>query len=161
MAVATAFYRLNTIVIERVLSFGAARQRQGGEGVGQRQREAIAAAIGEVMNAEEGTMLCCTIEARNAPGDEVAVQVMQDSINISPYAHEDDPLERLASCGATAGLDDADLEVVDWEAGKYATLGVGDVAPANVALLVDQVFTRLLGCDDAAYAPSASTEDLG
>jgi len=85
---------------------------------------------------------------------------MQDSINISPYAHADDPLDRLESCGALEDLDDIDLEVVDWEAGTYATLGTEGLVIADVAQLVDQLFTKLLGCDDN-YTPAASTEDLG
>ena len=32
--------------------------------------------------------------------------------------------------------------------------------PADVARLVDETFTKVLGCD-ASYAPRASTEDLG
>lgn len=128
----------------------------------QRQRDAIAAAISEVMTSGgEGSTLCCTIEARNAEGEDVSIQVMQDSINISPYAHDDDPLERLESCGATDDLEDDKLDVLEWEPGTYATIGVEGLAVADVAQLVDQVFTRLLGCDDASYGPSATTEDLG
>lgn len=128
----------------------------------QRQREAIAAAISEVMaSGGEDSTLCCTIEARNAEGDDVSIQVMQDSINISPYAHDDDPLERLESCGATDDLEDDKLDVLEWEPGTYATIGVEGLAVADVAQLVDQVFTRLLGCDDESYGPAATTEDLG
>ena len=128
----------------------------------QAQRGEIEAAIAELMTAgEAGAGLCCTIEARNAAGEDVSIQVMQGSINISPYAHDDDPLERLESCGATDDLVDDKLDVLEWEPGTYATIAIEGLAVADVAQLVDQVFTRLLGCDDASYAPSASTEDLG
>ena len=49
---------------------------------------------------EAGASLCCTIEARNAAGEDVSIQVMQETINISPYAHDDDPLERGQHCDA-------------------------------------------------------------
>jgi hypothetical protein len=128
----------------------------------QAQRGEIEAAIAGLMTAgEAGASLCCTIEARNAAGEDVSIQVMQGSINISPYAHDDDPLERLESCGATDDLEDDKLDVLEWEPGTYATIAIEGLAVADVAQLVDQVFTRLLGCDDASYAPSASTEDLG
>lgn len=128
----------------------------------QRQRDEIEAAISGLMTAgEAGASLCCTIEARTAEGEDVSIQVMQETINILPYAHDDGPLERLESCGATDDLADDKLDVLAWEPGTYATIAIEGLAVADVAQLVDQVFTRLLGCDDASYGPSASTEDLG
>ena len=128
----------------------------------QTQRDAIAEAIDEVMTADgdaaEG--LCCTMEATNARGESVTIQVMQDSLNISPYNFTEEPLGQLAACGATDGLD-AELELVDWNPGVYATLGTDGLEPAQVAQLVDQVFVNLLGCDEENYTISASTEDLG
>ena len=130
--------------------------------MGQRQQEAIATAITELMTSgESGEMLCCTLEAQSAFGAAVAIQVMQDSVNVTPYAHGDDPLDRLEQCGATQGLDDADLELVDWEAGKFATIGIDGLEVADVARLVDQIFTRLLDCNDASYVAAATVEDLG
>ena len=130
--------------------------------MGQRQQEAIATAITELMTSgESGEMLCCTLEAQNAAGEDVAIQVMQDSVNITPYAHGDDPLDRLEQCGATEGVDDISLELVDWEAGKFATIGIDDLEVADVARLVDQIFTRLLGCNESTYIPAATVEDLG
>lgn len=128
----------------------------------QSQRDAIAEAIDEVMTADgdaaEG--LCCTMEATNARGESVTIQVMQDSLNISPYDFTEEPLGQLAACGATDGLD-AELELVDWNPGVYATLGTDGLQPEQVAQLVDQVFVQLLGCDEENYKISASTEDLG
>jgi hypothetical protein len=130
--------------------------------MGQRQQEAIATAITELMTSgESGEMLCCTLEAQSASGEAVAIQVMQDSVNITPYPHDDDPLNRLEQCGATEGVDNVDLELVDWEAGKFATIGIDELEVADVARLVDQIFTRLLGCNDSTYFPTANVEDLG
>lgn len=56
----------------------------------QRQVEAIVAAIADIYGApNESGMLCCTLEAVNAGGTDVAIQVMADSINISPCPYED------------------------------------------------------------------------
>jgi hypothetical protein len=62
--------------------------------MGQSQRDAIAEAIDEVMTADddEAESLCCTIEATASAGESVTIQVMQDSLNIAPYAYEEDPL---------------------------------------------------------------------
>jgi hypothetical protein len=129
--------------------------------MGQKQRDAIAEAVDEVMtDDDDDSGLCCTIEATNARGEPVSVQVMQSSLNITPYVHSDEPLARLQACGATKGLD-ADLELLDWGAGVFATVGIDELDDADVAQLIDQVFVRLLGCDDASYQISASTEDLG
>jgi hypothetical protein len=128
----------------------------------QSQRDAIAEAIDEVMTADEDDAegLCCTIEATNAQGTSITIQVMQDSLNISPYAFTEEPLGQLADSGATEGLDAA-LELVDWNPGVYATLGFDGLEAAQVAQLVDQVFVNLLGCDQANYQITAATEDLG
>jgi hypothetical protein len=129
--------------------------------MGQKQRDAIAEAIEEVMaDDDEDSGLCCTIEATNAQGEPVSVQVMQGSLNITPYAHNDEPLARLQACGATEGLD-ADLEVLDWDAGVFATVGIDGLDDEAVTQLIDQIFVHLLGCDDANYQITASTEDLG
>ena len=129
--------------------------------MGQQQQLAIIEAIAELMTAgEKGATLCCTLDTHDGEGNDVAVQVMQDSINITPYAYSDDPLERLETCGALEDLEDLDLEVVDWDAGEYATIGIEGAELAEVAELVDKIFLKLLGCN-ANYSPSPSTEDLG
>ncbi len=128
----------------------------------QNQRDAIAEAIDQVMTAEDDDAegLCCTIEATNARGESVTIQVMQDSLNISPYAFTDEPLGQLEASGATEGLD-AELELVDWNPGVYATLAIDRLEAGQVAQLVDQVFVQVLGCDEANYQITAATEDLG
>jgi hypothetical protein len=127
----------------------------------QSQVEAIAAAIADIYGPpNESGMLCCTIEAVNAGGTDVSIQVMADSINISPYPYHEEPLTRLELSGAMEGLEDMELELVDWDANAFATVGTAGNEPADVARLVDETFTKVLGCD-AGYDPKATTEDLG
>ena len=71
----------------------------------QRQVDAIVAAIADIYGQpNESGMLCCTIEAVNAGGTDVSIQVMADSINISPYPYHEEPLTRLELSGAMEGL---------------------------------------------------------
>ncbi len=126
----------------------------------QRQVEAIAAALADIYGApNESGMLCCTLEAVNAGGSDVSIQVMADSISISPYPYAEEPLTRLELSGALEELEDMELELVDWDANAFATVGTAGNEPADVARLIDETFTKVLGCD-AAYDPRASTEDL-
>lgn len=127
----------------------------------QRQVEAIVAAIADIYGLpNESGMLCCTLEAVNAGGTDVSIQVMADSINISPYPYNEEPLTRLELSGALEELADMDLELVDWDANAFATVGTAGNEPADVARLVDETFTKVLGCD-AGYEPKHSTEDFG
>jgi len=129
--------------------------------MGEHQQIAIAEAIADLMTSgEKGATLCCTLDTHDGEGNEVSVEVTQESINITPYAYSDDPLERLETCGALEDLEDLDLDLVDWEAGGYATIGIADLELVEVAQLVDKVFLKLLGCGEN-YSPSPSTEDLG
>jgi hypothetical protein len=122
--------------------------------MGQKQQDAIVAAITGVMTSDDDdAMPCCTLEF-----GEVSVQVLQDSVNIAPYPSDQEPLDHLEECGATEGID---VDLVDWEPGKFATIGIEDLEVEEVALLVDRIFTRLLGCDDETYMPTATVEDLG
>jgi hypothetical protein len=58
-------------------------------------------------------------------------------------------------------LGDPDLELVDWDTNIYAQVGTGALDARKVAELVDLTFVKLLECDDASYAITVSTEDLG
>lgn len=126
-----------------------------------RQEEEIKAAITKIFSDENEGMLCCTLETENADGQDVSIQVMQDSINISPYPFSDDPVTRLETSGVLEDLDEPELETVDWDAHAFATVGIGDLEVDEVAELVDLVFVKLLSCDNAAYTIEATTEDLG
>jgi len=70
--------------------------------MGYRQEKAIGAAIVAIFSERNSGTLCCTIETVNAEGQDVAIQVMQDSINIAPYPFGEEPLSRLERNGVCA-----------------------------------------------------------
>jgi hypothetical protein len=129
--------------------------------MGLRQEQAIAAAIAPIFADDNGGGLCCTLDTVNLDGVDVSIQVMQDSINIAPYPYREEPLTRMALAGVLTELDDPVLEVVDWDANAFATVGTSSLDAREVAELVDLTFVKLLSCDDASYTISATTEDLG
>ncbi len=99
---------------------------------------------------------CCTLEATTLSGAEVWVQVMPGTINMSyPFAEE--PLGLLHTQGVRTP---PDIYLVDWSAGEYATFGFGDISPEDHANLVDQLFVKTLGCDDASYQLKIKIEAL-
>jgi len=128
--------------------------------MGLRQEEEIKLAIASIFGEENEGMLCCTLEAENADGQDVSIQVMQDAINISPYPFKDDPLERLEASGILEALDEPELETVDWDANIFATIGTGDLDISEVAELVDLVFVKLLSCESATYDIKVTTDDM-
>ena len=129
--------------------------------MGHRQERAIGAAIRSILNSRSSARLCCTIETVNSEGKDVAIQVLQDSINIAPYPFSEEPLSRLERNGVMQELGDPDLELVDWDTNVHAQVGTGALDAGKVAELVDLTFVKLLACDDASYAITVSTEDLG
>lgn len=125
------------------------------------QAEAIAAAIEDIYSVKnEGGMLCCTLDAVNADGLDVSIQVMAETINLAPYPYADDPLSRLELSGALEALHDLDLVLVDWDANAFATVGTSGNRPEAIAQLVDETFLKVMGCAPG-YSFRVSTEDLG
>jgi hypothetical protein len=129
--------------------------------MGLRQEKAIGAAIIPVLSSRSRHRLCCTIETINSEGQDVAIQVLHDSINIAPYPFSEDPLSRMERNGVMLELGDPELELVDWDTNIYAQVGTAALDARKVAELVDLTFVKLLACDDASYAITVSTEDLG
>lgn len=122
---------------------------------------AITAAIADIYGEKnEGGMLCCTLDAVNTDGIDVSIQVMAETINLAPYPHADEPLTRLQISGALEALENMELELVDWDANAFATVGTGGNDPADIARLVDEAFTKVMGCAPD-YTFKASTEDFG
>ena len=129
--------------------------------MGHRQERAIGAAIVPILSRRNRGRLCCTIETVNSEGKDVAIQVLQHSINIAPYPFSEEPLSRLERNGVMQELGDPDLSLVDWDTNIYAQVGTDALDAHKVAELVDLTFVKLLACDDANYAIRVSTEDLG
>jgi hypothetical protein len=129
--------------------------------MGYRQERAIGAAIVPIFSGRNSGTQCCTIETVNAEGQDVAIQVMHDSINIAPYPFGEEPLSRLERNGVMLELGDPELELVDWDTNVHAQVGTGALDAGKVAELVDLTFVKLLACDDASYAITVLTEDLG
>jgi len=129
--------------------------------MGHRQERAIDAAIRSILNSRSSARLCCTIETVNSEGKDVAIQVLQDSINIAPYPYSEEPLSRLERNGVMLELGDPDLELVDWDTNVHAQVSTAALDARKVAELVDLTFVKLLACDDADYAITVSLEDLG
>ena len=130
--------------------------------MGHRQERAIGAAIVPLFSGRNrGSRLCCTIETINSEGKDVAIQVLQHSINIAPYPFSDDPLSRMERNGVMFELGDPELELVDWDTNIYAQVGTATLDARKVAELIDLTFVKLLACDDSSYAITISTEDLG
>jgi hypothetical protein len=129
--------------------------------MGRRQERAIGAALVPLFSGRSRRLLCCTIETVNSEGKDVAIQVLPHSIKISPYPFSDDPLSRMERNGVMHELGDPELELVDWDTNIYAQVGTGALDARKVAELIDLTFVKLLACDDASYAITISTEDLG
>jgi hypothetical protein len=129
--------------------------------MGQRQEKTIGVAIAPIFSNRNRGTLCCTIETVNAEGKDVAIQVMQDSINIAPYPFPEEPLSRMELNGVMRELGDPELELVNWDTNVHAQVGTGALDVRKLAELIDLTFVKLLSCDDTSYAIRISTEDLG
>ena len=81
---------------------------------------------------------------------------MPGTINMA-YPFTDEPLELLSRRGVRSP---SDIYTVEWAAGEYATFGFGDISPRDHAFFVDQLFVKVLGCDDASYKFKALIEPL-
>lgn len=109
-----------------------------------------------IKSSDDPPTKCCTVESTTSSGADVWIQVMPGTINMS-YPFGGDPLELLRNqCVDTP----SDLYLVEWNANEYATVGFKNIAPKEHAALVDQLFVRVLGCDDAAYEVKISVEQL-
>ena len=128
--------------------------------MGTHQIAVMEPSIGEVYKGVSGPddppAAVCTLEAATPSGSAVWIQAMPGNVNMSyPFAEE--PLELLRVRGVRAP---SDLYLVEWSAGEYAAFGFGDIPARDHAFFVDQLFVKVLGCDDAGYEPKAAIEPL-
>lgn len=128
--------------------------------MGARQMAEIWKAANEVYEAAGGAgdepSALCTVEAVTASGDEIWVQLMPGTVNLS-YPFTDEPTALLRARGVRLP---EDAYLVEWVAGQHATFGFGHIGARDHAFLADQLFVRVLGCDDESYEPRPSVESL-
>jgi hypothetical protein len=109
-----------------------------------------------VSGPDDAPTSCCTLEAVTASGLEVWIQAMPGTVNMSyPFAEE--PFELMRGRGVRSP---AGLYMVEWAAGEYATFGFDDIPPRDHAFFVDQLFVKVLGCDDGGYEIKATIEPM-
>lgn len=123
--------------------------------MGERQRLTIEPFARDVLGRASAGETICTFTAGNAAGEEVWVQLIDGGSLNTLYPFDDDPVKRLGALGVFGTLK---VSMIEWEAGNYATFDIAGVAPGDVAFVIDQLFVRLLQCDDAGYAPASSFE---
>ena len=117
---------------------------------------AVAGVYEGITKPDDPPASCCTIESQSASGSKVWIQVMPGTVNMG-YPFETEPLETLRNqCVDTP----PGMYLTEWNANEYATFGFENVAPHDHAVFVDQLFVRVLGCDDATYTLEISVEAL-
>jgi hypothetical protein len=100
--------------------------------------------------------LSCTLESKTPSGAEVWIQVWPETVNMGyPFTRE--PLEFLRNQCVDSP---PGLYLVEWSANEYATVGFDGISPREHASFVDQLFVRVLGCDDASYAFAVTIEEM-
>lgn len=122
--------------------------------MGERQRLSIEAAARDLL-ARSGSDAICTITATNTAGEEVWVQLIEGGSLNTLYPTQDDPVRRLGALGVFGTLK---VPLIEWEAGNFATFDVEGIASWDVAFVIDQLFVKLLKCDDAGYEPASNLE---
>jgi hypothetical protein len=122
--------------------------------MGERQRLTMEPAVRDLL-ARSGGDAICTITATNAAGEEVWVQLIEGGSLNTLYPAEDEPATRLGALGVFGTLK---VPLIEWDAGNFATFDVEGIAVWDVVFVVDQLFVKLLKCDDAGYEPASSLE---
>ena len=109
-----------------------------------------------IFSEDDPPTSCCTLEAKTPSGSEIWVQVMPGTVNMA-YPSAEEPLELLRRQSVRGP---SDIYLVEWAAGEYATFGFGNISARDHAVFVDQLFVKILGCDDASYELRVKIEPL-
>jgi hypothetical protein len=109
-----------------------------------------------ISGPDDPPALCCTMEAINLSGSRLWVQSMPGTVNMA-YLWSEEPLEVLRAQGVRSPLD---LYLVEWAAGEYATFGFAYMSPRDHATFIDQLYVKVLNCDDATYEVNILVEPL-
>ena len=109
-----------------------------------------------ISSLDDPPSVCCTLEAMTLSGAKVWIQVLPGTVNMA-YPFTEEPLDLLLRQGIRSP---SDIYLVEWAAGEYATFGFGDISARDHAFFVDQLFVKVLGCDDASYEVRTLIEPL-
>lgn len=123
--------------------------------MGERQRAILYPAVADLLARPDDGDSICTLSAINAAGEEVWVQLIAGGSLNTQYPPNDEPMRKLGELGVFGTLR---LSLVEWEAGNYATFDLAGIAARDVVFVIDQLFVKLLQCDDAGYEPASSFE---
>ena len=109
-----------------------------------------------VTTADDAPTSFCTLEATTSSGQEVWIQALPGNVNVA-YPFTQEPMELLRHKGVRSP---PDLYLVEWAAGEYATFGFSDIPARDHASFVDQLFVKILGCDDETYGLKTTIESI-
>ena len=116
----------------------------------------IAKVYEAVTNPDDAPALLCTLESTTSAGSPVWIQVLPGNVNMA-YPFPEEPLGLLRQKGVR---NPADLYLVEWVAGEYAAFGFSDMPARDHAAFVDQLFVKILGCDDGSYSLTTTMESV-
>lgn len=109
-----------------------------------------------VTTLDDAPTLLCTLESTTSSGSQVWIQVLPGNVNMAyPFAEE--PLGLLRQRGVRSPHD---LYLVEWVAGEYAAFGFSHIPARDHASFVNELFTKILGCDDAGYRVRTTIESI-
>ncbi|HEY5883808.1 MAG TPA: hypothetical protein VIT88_03935 [Pyrinomonadaceae bacterium] len=109
-----------------------------------------------VASPDDAPSSLCTLESMNTTGVPVWIQVLPGNVNMA-YPFTEEPLGLLRQRGLRCPQD---LYLVEWIAGEYASFGFSDIPARDHASFVDQLFVKILRCDDENYSFKATIEPL-
>ena len=109
-----------------------------------------------VTTPDDAPRLLCSLESTTSSGSQVWIQVLPGNVNMA-YPFSEEPLELLRQRGVRSP---PDLYLVEWVAGEYAAFGFSDVPARDHASFVDQLFVKILGCDDTSYSFKTTMESV-
>ena len=127
--------------------------------MGANQTAEIAVSLNKVyegLSSSDEPTAYCTIEANTSSDAQVWIQALPGNVNMV-YPLTEEPLELLSRRGVRSP---PDTYLVEWAPGEYATFGFNDLTPRDHASFIDQLFVKILGCDDETYSLKTTIESL-
>lgn len=109
-----------------------------------------------VTTPDDAPTLLCTLESTTSSGSQVWIQVLPGNVNMA-YPFTEEPLGLLRQRGVRSP---PDLHLVEWVAGEYTAFGFSELPARDHASFVDQLFVKILGCEDSSYTFRSSIESF-